>query len=79
MPALARQGAGGESAPERCGKEPQDGHSCPSIMGSGGECGRTHMFMFCDICDAQDVARFFPLLTDRNLHAALPVSKAGVG
>jgi len=33
---------------------------------------------FSDIQDVQVIARFVPLLTDRNVHPALPVYNAGV-
>jgi len=33
---------------------------------------------FCDIYDAQAIATFVPLVTDRNVHPAVPVCNAGV-
>ena len=60
--------------PRGCRKETQDGHPCPSIMGSTGDSGYT----FCDIYDSRAVARLDSLTTARDVHPAPPVCNAGV-
>ncbi|HIQ23375.1 MAG TPA: sugar phosphate isomerase/epimerase [Planctomycetes bacterium] len=43
-----------------------------------GSPARAATLTFCDVCDAQAIARFAPPVTDGNVHPALPVCNAGV-